>query len=203
MFVSRHARIRLRERSQMSLQQVRELLLAQAYVSLGTTMQYRYLLFYSYVDKCCLIAVVDSNTGKLVSVWYDAFTLPDVVTKPSPELRTYAEGLYYDRYHFQAAESDLLYHNTLLVYEGDKHIFGFSNPRLTTGLLNRSELLWLWRDQLWRLYRLVEEHVHFAKKPISYQLESYHCENLDEYRETVLRHSQKLHNWLQKHTVPA
>ncbi len=86
-----HAQIRSDERTKMFLEDIVALIREEAYVSLGISRGYSYLLFYSLPDRECKIAVVGSVNPTLVSVWNKHYRLPREVTRVAPHWEAVAE----------------------------------------------------------------------------------------------------------------
>ncbi len=81
MLVTDHALLRIRQRSRLSADQIVSLIEHGAFVSLGTSEQYEYLLFYSPLDRRTKIAIVSANRTTLVSIWENDFVRPASISK--------------------------------------------------------------------------------------------------------------------------
>lgn len=74
--VTAHAHIRILERTKMFPDDVRELLEADACVSLSHDDKAAFLMFYSQIDHDWFIAIMSHDLKTLISVWKLTFNLP-------------------------------------------------------------------------------------------------------------------------------
>lgn len=98
MYISKHAELRLMERSSLQQIEVENILANEAYVLLGTvgvdiTMK-AFALFYSPTDEKCFIAILSHDRLAVISILPDTYTVPVHMQQVTSRVRELAKQRY-------------------------------------------------------------------------------------------------------------
>lgn len=98
MYISKHAELRLMERSSLQQVEVENILSNGAYVLLGTVGiaigMKAFALFYSPTDERCFIAILSHNRLGVISILPDTYTVPAHMQQVTPEVLELAKERY-------------------------------------------------------------------------------------------------------------
>lgn len=122
-FITKHARENLLGRSQLHHADLRKLVAAGVYMTLGRTADTSFVLLYAPTDNSWLVLPLSLDGNTIISVWEDHYVLPAGVRAVTPALKQSAKQRYQDFVFAEYLEvpDEPLLQVTLRIADGTEH----------------------------------------------------------------------------------